>query len=70
MILHPSPLVVDAAIIKAKCEYIMNHRIDTDSPEFSFRPKFSRAVQDLWAEQVIPMLLEHPPRISVDDNAA
>ena len=48
----------------------MSHRIDTDSPEFSFRPKFSRAVQDLWAEQIIPVLLEHPPRISIDNNAA
>jgi len=55
---------------KANCEYIMSHRIDTDSPKFSFRPKFSRAVQDLWAEQIIPLLLEHPSRLSVDDNAA
>ena len=47
----------------------MSHRIDTDNPEFSFQPKFSRAVQDLWAE-IIPVSLEHPPRLSVDDNAA
>ena len=70
-ILHSSPLVVNASItIKAKCEYIMSHRIDTDSPEFSFRPKFSRAIQDLWAEQIIPALLENSLRLSVDDNAA
>ncbi|KAI0277585.1 G-protein alpha subunit [Russula aff. rugulosa BPL654] len=55
---------------KAHCEYIMSHRIDTDSPEFSFQPKFSQAVQDLWAEQVIPVLEEDPSRLSVDDNAA
>jgi hypothetical protein len=48
----------------------MSHRIDTDSPEFSFQPKFSQAVQDLWAEQVIPVLEEDPSRLSVDDNAA
>ena len=56
--------------MKANCEYIMSHRIDTDSPEFSFGPKFCRALQDLWAEQIIPVLLEHPSRLSVDDNAA
>ena len=69
-ILHSSPLGVNAGIIQAKCEYIMDHRIDTDSPEFSFRLEFSRAVQDLWVEQIIPLLLENPPCLSVDDNAA
>jgi len=63
-------LLLDADTIKANCEYIMSHRIDTYSPEFSFRPKFSRTVQDLWAEQIIPVLLDHPSLLSVDDNAA
>jgi hypothetical protein len=48
----------------------MNHRTDTDSPEFSFMPKFGRAVQDLWAEETIPALLDDQSRLSVDDNAA
>ncbi|KAH9980450.1 guanine nucleotide binding protein, alpha subunit [Russula vinacea] len=55
---------------KANCEYIMKHRIDTDSPDFSFLPKFCQAVQDLWAEEIIPVLLDRPPSLSVDDNAA
>jgi hypothetical protein len=67
--LSPS-LAVDGAFIQANCEYIMNHRIDTDSPDFSFLPKFGRAVQDLWAEEIIPALLDRPPCLSVDDNAA
>ena len=48
----------------------MKHRIDTYSPDFSFLPKFGRAIQDLWAEEIIPVLLNHPSRLSVDDNAA
>lgn len=48
----------------------MKHRMDTDSPEFSFLPRFGRAVQDLWAEEIIPILLDHPSRLFVDDNAA
>ncbi|KAF8460878.1 G-protein alpha subunit [Russula ochroleuca] len=55
---------------KANCEYIMNHRIDTDSPDFSFLPKFGRAVQDLWVEEIIPVLLEDPSCLAVDDNEA
>jgi hypothetical protein len=63
-------LVADDVFIQANCEYIMKHRIDTDSPEFSFMPKFGRAVQNLWAEEIIPVLLDHPSRLPVDDNVA
>ncbi|KAF8477758.1 guanine nucleotide binding protein, alpha subunit [Russula ochroleuca] len=55
---------------EANCEYIMNYRIDTDSPELSSLPKFGRAVQDLWVEEISPMLLDDPSRLTVDDNAA
>ena len=68
--LSPFLAVDGASIIQANCEYIMNHRIDTYSPEFSFLPNFGRAIQDLWAEEIIPVLQNHPSRLSVDDNAA
>ena len=64
------PLVIDAASVQANCEYIMNYGIDTGSLESSFLPKFGRAVQDLWVEDIIPMLLDYPSRLTVDDNAA
>jgi hypothetical protein len=48
----------------------MNYRIDTDSLESSSLPKFGRVVQDLWAEEIIPILLEYPSCLTVDDNAA
>jgi len=57
--------------IQTNCEHIiMKHRIDSDSPDFMFLPEFGRAVLDLWAEEIIPVLLDHPSRLSVDDNAA
>ncbi|KAI0255640.1 G-protein alpha subunit [Lactifluus subvellereus] len=55
---------------KAKCEYIMNHRTDTNNPEFSFLPEFAQAVQDLWADEIITELLECPSDLSFDDDAA
>ena len=67
--LSPS-FALDDASTQAKCEYIMNHPIDTDSPVFSFLPKFGQVVQDLWVEEIIPLLLDHPSALSVDDNAA
>ena len=48
----------------------MNYQTDTDGPESSSLPKFGRAVQDLWAKQIIPNLLEYPSCLTVDDNAA
>ena len=48
----------------------MNHPIDAYSPDFLFLPKFSRAIQELWAEEIIPMLLKDPPGLTVDDSTA
>jgi hypothetical protein len=45
----------------------MNHRTDIDDPEFSFLPEFIHAVQELWADKIIPVLLyEH----SIDTDTA
>jgi hypothetical protein len=55
--------------LQANCAYIMNHRIDTESPEFLFLPRFAQVVQDLWTEDVIPLLLDRPPVLCLPDNA-
>ena len=54
---------------QANCKYIMNHRSDTDNPEFLFLPGFAQVVQDLWTEEVIPLLLDRPSAIPLADNA-
>jgi hypothetical protein len=66
----PPSLSVDGVSIQANCECIMNHRIDAHNPESSFLPKFGRTVQDLWAEDIIPMLLDRPSCFSVNEKAA
>jgi hypothetical protein len=47
----------------------MNHRTDTDNPEFLFLPEFIQAVQDLWADEIIPVLLERSSDLSLDNDA-
>ena len=49
----------------------MNHRSDTENPDFLFLPRFAQAVQDLWTKVMIPMLLDQPSsgRFSLGDNA-
>jgi hypothetical protein len=48
----------------------MSHRTDTDDPEFSFLPEFIHATQELWADEIISVLLEHSPELSMDNDAA
>lgn len=55
---------------KANCDHIMNHRTNTDDPGFLFSPRFVQAVQDLWTEEVTPLLLDRPSTFSLADNAA
>jgi hypothetical protein len=47
----------------------MNHRIDPDSPEFQFLPRFAQVVQDLWTDEIIPLLMDRPPVLCLPDNA-
>jgi hypothetical protein len=48
----------------------MNHRMDIDNPEFSFLPEFIHAVQELWADEIISVLLERSSELSMDNDAA
>ncbi len=47
----------------------MNHRNDTDDPDFFFLPRFAQVVQDLWLEEIIPLLLDRSWSLSLADNA-
>jgi hypothetical protein len=47
----------------------MNHRNDTDNPDFRFLPQFAEVVQDLWTEEILPLLLDRPSTIPLADNA-
>ena len=55
--------------LQANCEYIMNHRSDIDNPEFLFLPGFAQVVQDLWTEEIIPLLLDSPSSLRLADNS-
>ncbi|KAH8983747.1 G-protein alpha subunit [Lactarius akahatsu] len=55
---------------KANCKHILNHPTDTNHPEFFFRPEFANAVQELWADNIIPVLFKSPAYFPLADNAA
>jgi hypothetical protein len=47
----------------------MNHRTNAFDPDFLFLPGFAQAVQDLWVEEVMPLLLDRPTAFPLADNA-
>jgi guanine nucleotide-binding protein G(i) subunit alpha len=57
---------------KANCERILDHPTDINCPEFCFQPGFAEAVQELWADDIIPVLfdLEFSKYFHVADSAA
>ena len=56
--------------LQANCERILNHRNDLDQPEFFFQSGFADAVQELWADDIIPVLFDTPTYFPFADNAA
>lgn len=66
------PLFARRVIIplQANCERILNHPTDINHPEFFFQPGFADAVEELWADEIVPVLLDRPTYISLADNAA
>ncbi len=57
-------------LLQANCERILNHPTDTNHPEFFFRPGFADAVQELWADDIIPLLFDSPAYLPLADNVA
>jgi len=55
---------------RANCERILNHPMDTNLPEFQFQPGFADAVQELWADDILPVLFDSPAYIALADDAA
>jgi hypothetical protein len=47
----------------------MNHRSDTNDSDFVFLPRFAEVIQELWTEEILPLLSDNPSAISLADNA-
>jgi hypothetical protein len=47
----------------------MDHRNDINDPDFMFLPRFAEVIQELWTEEILPLLSDNPSAISLADNA-
>ena len=56
--------------LQANCERILDHPTNIDHPEFFFQPGFAEAVQELWEDDIIPVLFERSKYFDITDMAA
>ncbi|KAH9055392.1 G-protein alpha subunit [Lactarius vividus] len=54
---------------KANCERILAYQLATEDPHFFFSPDVAQAVQDLWADEIIPALMKHSSKFYLMDSA-
>ncbi|KAH8988405.1 G-protein alpha subunit [Lactarius akahatsu] len=58
------------AINKTNCERILAYQLATDDPNFFFSPDIAQAIQDLWADEIIPALMtSHLTKFYLMDSA-
>ncbi|KAI9454674.1 G-protein alpha subunit [Lactarius psammicola] len=52
------------------CERILAYQLVTDDPDFFFSPDIAQAIQDLWADEIIPALMNYSSKFYLMDNAS
>jgi guanine nucleotide-binding protein G(i) subunit alpha len=55
---------------RANCGRILAYQLATDDPYFFFNPDIAQAVQDLWADEIIPALMNHASKFYLMDSAS
>ncbi|KAF8267928.1 G-protein alpha subunit [Lactarius quietus] len=55
---------------KANCRRILEYQLQTDDPDFFFNPDIAQAVQNLWADEIIPALMLHASKFYLMDSAS
>ncbi|KAH8985522.1 G-protein alpha subunit [Lactarius akahatsu] len=54
---------------RANCERILAYQLAIEDPHFFFSPDVAQAVQDLWADEIIPALMNYSSKFYLMDSA-
>ncbi|KAH9020250.1 guanine nucleotide binding protein, alpha subunit [Lactarius deliciosus] len=54
---------------KANCKHILTYQLTTEDPHFFFSPDIAQAIQDLWADEIIPALTNYLSNFYLIDSA-
>jgi guanine nucleotide-binding protein G(i) subunit alpha len=57
-------------ISQENCERILAYQLSPDNPQFFFSPDIARAVQEVWADEIIPALMEYASKFYLMDSAS
>ncbi len=56
-------------LFQANCDRILAYHLAADDPHFFFSPDIAQAVQNLWADEIIPALMNYTSRFYLMDSA-
>jgi guanine nucleotide-binding protein subunit alpha len=48
----------------------MTYQLATENPQFFFSPEIAQAVQEVWADEIIPALMDHASKFYLMDSAS
>ncbi|KAI9441933.1 G-protein alpha subunit [Lactarius indigo] len=54
---------------RANCERILAYQLAPEDPHFFFSPDIAQAVQNLWADEIIPALMNYSSKFYLMDSA-
>jgi len=51
-------------------ERILAYQLTPENPQFFFSPDIAQAVQEVWADEIIPALMENSSKFYLMDSAS
>jgi hypothetical protein len=65
-----SILIPHYPIFQENCERILAYQLTSENPQFFFSPDIALAVQEVWADEIIPALMENSSKFYLMDSAS
>jgi guanine nucleotide-binding protein G(i) subunit alpha len=57
-------------VFQENCERILAYQLTPENPQFFFSPDIAQAVQEVWADEIIPALMENASKFYLMDSAS
>jgi guanine nucleotide-binding protein subunit alpha len=68
--LRSAILISHTLPLQENCERILAYHLSPDNPQFFFSLDIAQAVQEVWADEIIPALMENSSKFYLMDSAS